>query len=88
MPLTLFTIPIISTLFGGILALHFRKYLNLLLAVGTGLLLGAAFLDLLPEALTFGGQSGLSNFSVLALTFLSSLLFYGVELALIPLAEC
>lgn len=81
MPLTLFTIPIISTFFGGLLALHFRKYLSLLLAIGAGLLLGAAFLDLLPEALTFGSQSGLTNFSVLALTLLSFLFFYGVELA-------
>ncbi len=81
MPLTLFTIPIISTLLGGLLALHFRKYLNVLLAVGAGLLLGAAFLDLLPEALTFGNQAGLTNFSVLALTLLAFLFFYAVELA-------
>lgn len=78
----LFTIPIVSTLVGGALALRFRKYITLLIAIGAGILLGAAFLDLLPEAISVGGNAGLSSADVLALTLLSFLLFHGLESAL------
>ncbi len=79
MPLLLFTIPIISTLIGGALALRFRRYITLLIAIGAGILLGAAFLDLLPEAINIGTGAGLSTSNVLALTLLSFLLFHGLE---------
>lgn len=82
MPLLLFTIPIFSTLIGGVLALRFRRYITLLLAIGAGILLGAAFLDLLPEAINIGAATGLSASNVLALTLLSFLLFHGLESAL------
>ena len=79
MPLLLFTIPIISTLIGGALALRFRRYITLLIAIGAGILLGAAFLDLLPEAISIGAGTGLSTSNVLALTLLSFLFFHGLE---------
>jgi len=51
----------------------------MLVACGAGLLLGAAFLDLLPEAITLGASAGISAASVLALTLISLLLFFGIE---------
>ena len=79
MPLLLFTIPIFSTLTGGALALRFRQYLSLLIAIGAGILLGAAFLDLLPEAIAVGATADLTSSNVLALTLVSFLLFHGLE---------
>ncbi len=87
MPILLFAVPVLSTLLGGVLALRLRRSLSLLIAVGAGLLLGAAFLDLLPEALELGAASGLSSAHVLGLTLLSFLLFHGIEGALDALGE-
>jgi zinc and cadmium transporter len=78
-PIILFTVPVISTLLGGLLAISLRRYLHLLIALGAGLLLGAAFLDLLPEALDIGARSGFVAADVLGLTLLSFLLFHAVE---------
>ena len=82
MPLVLFTVPIVSTLIGGMLAVKFRSYLLLLIALGAGLLLGAAFLDLLPEAIKIGAEAGINPPDVLGLTLLSFLLFLVLENAL------
>jgi zinc and cadmium transporter len=79
MPLLLFTVPILSTLIGGLLAVRFRRYLYFLIAGGAGLLLGAAFLDLLPEAIDLGREAGLASADVLGLTLLSFLLFHLIE---------
>ncbi len=79
MPLLLFTVPILSTLIGGLLAVRFRRHVSLLIAVGAGLLLGAAFLDLLPEAVDLGRQAALPSADVLGLTLASFLLFYAIE---------
>lgn len=79
MPLLLLFPPIASTIAGGLFAIHFRRYLTLLTAVGAGLLLGAAFLDLLPEAVWLGAHSGLSTSYVLGWALLSFILFYAVE---------
>ncbi len=72
----LLTIPVVSTLAGGLLAIRFRGFFPLLIALGAGLLLGAAFLDLLPEAISLGSGAGLSDTDVLALTLLSFLFFH------------
>lgn len=53
-----------------------------LVALGAGLLLGAAFLDILPEALVVGAGTGLSANDVLGLTLLFFLLFSALEIAL------
>ena len=79
MPLLLFAIPIASTLLGGALAVRFRGCLTLLLGLGAGVLLGAAFLDLLPEALMMGSAAGVSSANILAVTLLSFLLFYSLK---------
>ena len=83
----LLTIPIFSTLLGGALALRFRRSLAMLLALGAGLLLAAAFLDLLPEAVEIGRSVGIGSAAVLGLTLVSFLLFYGLEQALHGLGE-
>ena len=62
------------------------RYIHLLIAVGTGLLLGAAFLDLLPEAVTLGAVSGVSTTRVLCWTALSFLLFHAIDTAIGRLA--
>ena len=85
--LLLFTIPIISTLIGGLLALRFRRYTTLLIAIGAGVLLGAAFLDLLPEALRIGDSADLTSADVLGLTLLSFLLFHGLEAGLDAISQ-
>ena len=82
MLLLLFTVPILSTLIGGMLAVRFRSYLLLLIALGAGLLLGATFLDLLPEAIRIGSAAGVDTPDVLGLALLSFLFFYVLENAL------
>ena len=85
MPLVLFAVPVVSTLIGGLLAVRFREYISLLMAVGAGLLLGAAFLDLLPEAVQLGVRSGMAMIDVLALTLACFLLFLGIDVAVAKL---
>ncbi|WP_419804909.1 ZIP family metal transporter [Terriglobus sp.] len=81
-PFALFVVPVVATLAGGLLAVRFRQWVHLLLAVGAGLLLGAAFLDLLPEALVLGANSGLPASRTMTLTLLSLLAFFAIENAL------
>src|SRR5579875_2022024 len=57
------------------LALRLRSSLGLLVALSTGLLLGAALLDLLPEALELQRAAGGSGRAVFALVLLSFLAF-------------
>jgi len=78
-PSLLLIIPVASTLIGGLVAVRFRRFTTMLVACGAGLLLGAAFLNLLPEAITLGASAGISAASVLALTLISLLLFFGIE---------
>jgi zinc and cadmium transporter len=79
MPIALLVLPVISTLAGGWLALRTHRYLPLLLAVGTGLLLGTAFLDLLPQALLMARPSGQSPGEVLTIVLTSFLAFLFIE---------
>lgn len=79
-------LPALSTAVGGILALRLRGYLNLLMGLGAGLLLGATFLDLLPEALTLGTRLGWTNADLLGLTLLFFLVFYAID-TLVKAAE-
>ncbi|HEX4156596.1 MAG TPA: ZIP family metal transporter [Acidobacteriaceae bacterium] len=75
MPSLLFTLPVFSTLAGGLLALRLRSLLKLLIAFSVGLLLGAAFLDLLPEAIVLQRFAGAGISTVFGLTILSFLFF-------------
>ncbi len=87
MPILILFIPVLSTLAGGLLAVRFRRYLTILIAAGAGLLLGAAFLDLLPEAVTLGQEAHFAVSDVLGLTLLSFLIFLGIENLLDTLAR-
>ena len=66
----------LSTLSGGWLALRARKHLHLLLGFGAGVLLGATFFDLLPEAIEAAGPRGWTSREILALTVAGFLIFY------------
>ena len=46
----------VCTLLGGLLALRLRDKLHLILGFSAGAVIGVAFFDLLPEALSFGSQ--------------------------------
>ncbi len=78
----LFAIPVLSTMLGGLLAVRFRRWISFLFAAGAGLLLGAAFLDILPEAIDLGREAHLGAVQVLGLTLLSVLGFFAVDFAL------
>lgn len=45
-------VTLVSTFFGGLFALRFKDHLHLVLGFSAGALLGVAFFDLLPEALS------------------------------------
>ena len=78
----LLAVPVLSTMLGGLLAVRFRRWISFLFAAGAGLLLGAAFLDLLPEAIDLGREAHLGAFQVLGLTMLSVLGFFAVDFVL------
>ncbi len=86
-PLLFLALPVAATLLGGLLAIRFRRFRPVLVAVGAGLLLGAAFLDLLPEAIALGTRNGLSAADILGLTLLFFLLFAALESALAHLGH-
>ena len=81
-PILLLVVPVFSTLAGGLLALRFRQSMTTLIALGAGLLLGAAFLDLLPEAIVIGSTTGIGAGSVLGMALLSFLVFLALQGAL------
>jgi zinc transporter ZupT len=66
----------LSTLLGGWLALRARKHIHLLLGFGAGVLLGATFFDLLPEAIDAAGERGWTSREILGLTVAGFLIFY------------
>ncbi len=81
-PVILLTIPVVATLAGGLLAIRGAKFRVVLVAVGAGLLLGAAFVDLLPEAIQLGGVAGMPAATVLGMTLAFFLAFSALEMAL------
>ncbi len=81
-PFLFLTLPVAATLLGGFLALRLGGVRPVLVALGAGLLLGAAFLDILPEAISVGIGIGLTVERVLGLTLLFFLLFSALEIAL------
>jgi len=49
----------VMTLAGGAFAFRYRKYLLYIMAFSAGLLIGVAFLDLIPEVATIAHESGI-----------------------------
>jgi ZIP family zinc transporter len=80
--LALSTLPIISTLIGGFVVLRWKKDLHPWLSLSGGLLLGVAFLDLLPEAVTRGTENGLPLKLILGVTLVAILVFHLLDKAL------
>ena len=87
LPLALLIIPVFSTLLGGLLAIRFSRSISVLVAASAGVLLGATFLDLLPEALDQATAAGLNASSVLSITLVSFLVFFCIETALYSLSN-
>lgn len=79
MPYLFLIVPVFATLAGGLVALRFRQSLAILIAAGAGLLMGAAFLDLLPEALTLAATLKGRPTDVLGIALLSFLFFFAVQ---------
>lgn len=73
-------ITFVSTSLGGLFALRHRRRLDLVMAFSAGVLVAAAFLDLLPDAFDVVKASpGASENDVLVATTLGFLVFYGLE---------
>lgn len=69
-----------STVLGGLFAIHQRHRLYLIMAFSAGVLVAAAFLDLLPEAIGLASQAnGVPTGNVLVTAALGFLVFYGLE---------
>lgn len=66
---------------GGWVAFRHRDRLHLILALAAGLLLGAAFFELLPESLALGAPVGLDAPAILGTTLAGFVTFYLVDTA-------
>src|SRR3981189_1728710 len=82
----------LSTLTGGLIALAARHKIHLLMGLGAGVLLGAVFLDLLPESLHVATSHALSVRIILGIVLAGFLLFYLIERVLVlhacPEGDC
>ncbi len=79
MPWYVFSIPVVFTLLGGALAIRWRAHAHLLIAAGTGLLLGATVMDLLPETLAIGAAAGYHPLTILMVVAASYILFVALD---------
>lgn len=90
--LLLTTLAMCSTLLGGYIAIAARHRIHLLMGLGAGVLLGAVFFDLLPEALSVGVAQGWGVRVVLGIVIGGFLIFYFVERLLVlhacPEGDC
>jgi ZIP family zinc transporter len=77
MLLLLSLVTIVSTFLGGLFALRFKDQLHLILGFSAGAVIGVAFFDLLPEAITLSSKRyGVSAAtSVVALGFIIFMIF-------------
>jgi len=73
----------LSTIFGGLLTVHSRKRVHLLLGTGAGMLLGATFFDLLPESVDAGRSQGWDVRVIFLILVIGFLGFYVAERTLI-----
>jgi ZIP family zinc transporter len=78
--LLLSLVTFVSTLLGGLFALHRRRQLYLVMGFAAGILVGAALLDLLPEALDLAAATkGAEVLTVLRGAVIGFLVFYGLD---------
>jgi len=66
----------LSALLGGVVAMQARRHVGLIIAAGAGIRIGAAFFDLIPEAVELVGAS---VDQVMLLTAAGFLGFYAIE---------
>ena len=69
----------LSTLFGGLVILRFKKSLPYFFAFAAGSLIGVAFLDILPESLEIGIEAGLSVRAIMLTVVLSFFIYSLLE---------
>lgn len=74
-------LPIVSTFVGGFVVLKWKRDLHPLLSLSGGLLLGVAFLDLLPDALERGMAEGVGIQTVLTATLVAIIGFHILDKA-------
>ncbi len=90
--LLLTSLAMCSTLVGGYIAIAARHRIHLLMGLGAGVLLGAVFFDLLPEALSLAVGQGWNFRIILGIVLAGFLLFYFVERLLVlhacPEGDC
>lgn len=75
-PLLLTSMAAASTSIGGYVAVLLQRRVSGLMAFGAGVLVGAAFLDLLPSALAAAASSGTARFLVFPIAALGGLLIF------------
>lgn len=75
-PLILTSMAAASTSIGGYCAVLLQRRVNILMAFGAGVLIGAALLDLLPSALAAAGTSSLAKLLVFLIAALGGLLIF------------
>ncbi len=75
MPFIIAIATFLSTLGGGLFALRFKDRLHLILGFSAGAVIGVAFFDLIPEAITLGWRYSVSEItSLVALGFATYLI--------------
>ena len=72
-------ITFLSTGLGGLFALRFRDKLHLLLGFGAGVLVTAAFLDLLPEAIDVGARAQVTVGAIALMVVAGFFVFHLIE---------
>jgi zinc and cadmium transporter len=75
-PLLLTSMAATSTSVGGYCAVLLQRRVHILMAFGAGVLIGAAFLDLLPSALSAAAMAGTARSLVFAIAALGGLLVF------------
>ncbi len=78
-PLAFAALPIVSTFIGGYTVYRWKRDLHPWLSLSGGLLLGVAFLDLLPEALERGTGAGVGLVFLTAAALISILFFHSID---------
>jgi zinc transporter, ZIP family len=76
-------LPICSTFIGGFVVYKWRRDLHPWLSLSGGVLLGVAFLDLLPEAFATGFRNGLSP-QIVGATGLAAILLFHILDKIVP----
>jgi zinc transporter ZupT len=73
------SVTFVSTMAGGYVAIRWPKRIEVLMALAGGVVLAAALVDLLPEAVTQATDQGMSPRVPIGATLIGYLIFYGAE---------